>query len=76
MLDDIRRPWARHYRTHYDTVENFAFSLYDTLPVRSHSSFSGSFEQRLELPAGAYLVVDSAGGEWWNLTTASGTGCT
>ena len=61
-LDDIRRPWARHFRTHYDTVGNFAFSLYDTLPARSHHSFSGEFERRLSIPAGAYLVVDSAGG--------------
>lgn len=61
-LEDIRRPWARHFRTHYDTVGNFAFSVYDTLPVRALHSFSGSFEQRLELPPGAYLVVDSAGG--------------
>ena len=73
-LDDIRRPWARHYRTHYDTVGNFAFSLYDTLPVRSHSSFSGDFEQRASVPPGAYLVVDSAGGSSKLRAHAAGDG--
>lgn len=73
-LEDIRRPWSRHYRTIYDTVDNFAFRLYDTLPVRSVASFSGSFEQRLEVPPGAYLVVDSAGGSSSMRAEAAGGG--
>ena len=61
-LEDIRRPWASHLRTHYDTVGNFAFRLYDTLPVRSAWQFSGAFEELVPSLSGAYLVVDSAGG--------------
>lgn len=73
-LDDIRRPWASHFRTHYDTVGNFAFRLYDTLPAKSGVSFSSNFEQRMAVPPGAYLVVDSAGGSSTIRAEAAGDG--
>lgn len=73
-LEDIRRPWASHFRTHHDTVGNFAFRLYDTLPAKSGASFSGSFEQRAAVPPGAYLVVDSAGGSSAVRAEAAGDG--
>lgn len=61
-VQDVRRPWSSHFQTHHNEVGGFAFGIYDTLPVRSSHSFEGQFEERLEVPAGAYLVVDSAGG--------------
>ena len=54
------RAGAKTLRLNYNIVNDFNHKVFDTLPVKVHESFTGTFEKIVDFPTGVnYLVVDS-----------------